>query len=426
MWNSKPALRMFYGVIILSFFGYALAEKKVYLLDQYAPTPEDLAEWEASYQKLVIFSETPEFIGRELTQQDKNVRRYLVDDCAIESIHACQSYIKANRQKILQALPDNPLYWERFWDVVKQENIVSIQAGVENRFVEHSILQPPNYWFYRQLASTGRIEREKSIQLRNAIRNWRRGHQTQAMRMVTAAIEGMGVRHVSFVLAQASRDRDERPLQELGELLQPPLPIDMSHGATFWLEREFTRQRIQHEISKGSHDKEEIEALLAITTDPIQANFLKSWLTDPVEATDRDWDLLAERFIPQSTMSWEDQWKSGLKSIEHNEPEQHSIDASVANVYLSYIQAERSMNFSYFLYPALVDIYSGRASPGPPARPAPSLWRWDWRDSEKTELCLISENRKVLESLDFGANATHAEFCVEYFDEEAVEALYAD
>lgn len=105
---------LIYGLVGTSTFALA-EEAPEYYLDQFAPSAEERAGWQDARQLFEEFLATPEFIGRDLTDQDNKVHAALDDACVLQTdIKACEIHIRQHRAQILTALPDNPLYWLRF------------------------------------------------------------------------------------------------------------------------------------------------------------------------------------------------------------------------------------------------------------------------------------------------------------------------
>ena len=170
----------------------ALGDASKNLLDQFAPTPEELERWEEDATKLIAFGETPQFFSHTLTGADEAVRVDLEKACQLKTFLECRDYIRSNRQKILRAMPDNPVYWERFWSVMNLPNIVYLQPDT-SKVVEgtNQVIQASYYWFYRSLAARGRLDFAEAATLFKGARNWRIGHQTLIARMIGIAINGI-------------------------------------------------------------------------------------------------------------------------------------------------------------------------------------------------------------------------------------------
>ena len=391
------------------------------LLDAYAPSEEELALWAEEFERLVQFDKAPEFINRELSDEDEKIRGELEVACTTKTFVDCQAYIRANRQRVLMALPDNSRYWELFWEVLRAPNLLDLSRPADELAIgQQRLMQSTYWWFYRDLAQDGRVEIEHAVVLQSAVRRWRAGHQTLIGRMITIAMQHIAFDQMSFAMAQTSRDRELRQLDEITRATRPIYVSDMSWGPLLWVEREWS---IGASLASWEAPTEiDIQTALIESAGAIDEATLRSMFEDPAPFWRGGSDLLARHYLPVSTVPWGTYWSDGLPPIDEEKFSENPLTLIIAPSYDSYLTTDRAAHFRVILFPALADIYAGRVSPGMPARPAPPHWRWAWQTGDQPELCLVGDD--IHPSVRLMPDQPAERWCVDYYDEASVERLY--
>lgn len=422
--TKVQAIYATFAIIVLLFAHCSYAQQPHRLfLDEYAPTEDELAQWAENLELLVKFGEVPEFLGREISDRDKDVRAELEQACVVQSFVDCQAYMRTNRLSVMRAMPDNPLYWEHFWQLLKLSNLLDLSRSMTEQMDGHQrLLMTTYWWFYRDLADDGRLEIDRALALQEAISRWLTSHQTLITRMIAVAMQGIAFDQMSFAMAQASRDRDIKQLNQLAQATRPVNAADMSWGPILWAELEWGIRTVLKDRAKNPSSEMDIRAALAQTAGEAEDSAMRMMLQDPETFLRRNNDVLARHYVPISTMPWADYWSKGIPPIDEQDFDVPSFALIGAPAYESYITVERAARFQMFLFPALADIYAGRVSPGIPARPAPAHWRWDWQEGRQPKLCLIGD--EIHPTTRQMPHESAEQLCVEYYDEAAVEQLH--
>lgn len=414
------------GLLFLSATPSTSAEQETYyLLDQFAPTEQQMGDWAESYAALVKFAETPEFVGREITKCEKNIRDRL------ESCHAelpeCHERIVVDRPRLLRAFPDNPAYWERFWQVIENGTFgpAPYTKGAYS-YPEQALLEGVKNWFSHNLIADGRIDVDKLRRIRIFFRNALQEPHNLVQRMIYIAIQGIALDQTSWALAQASRDRDSEQLRALEKTLAPFNTAQRSWGGMLWAERAYGQAFIANNPNDIARLREEAQNLLPTLGESEQSAQYRVYVKDPAQSHLTYLDLVAELWIPLSSMPWNQLWTEGFAAFDDDvsKIERHPWASYSTTAWRAYLQTEHSAHLATQLLPALADIYAGRVSPGPPSRPAPKNWHWDWVETGHSQVCLTSDHPVVKRSVDFSDGERPARFCINYYDEKTIEALY--
>ena len=426
-----------FALLVSTLITSVVAEEKVYLLDQYAPTSEQLAEWEESHDKLVHFEATPEYSNRDVSKTDHKIRGELTDNCFSKTLNICQKYIKANRVAVLDALPNNPLYWQRFWDYIDSGPGSNLQSSGDSSSYPQALFHAADYWFYRELIQYGKVDGDRGIAIQRFISKARKAPHSLKTRMIAITLQVFTQKQISFLMAQFDRDRDTVRLRRLGQLLRPPTVEEISWASLLWWERENqikqnfelypeTMKELSANPGQALKNFEEIASEAGRVLEPKHIEMAKILDKGPKVALSEGMDALAEIFIPQSTLPWQHQWEYGLPGVARGQLEPYALQAIAAAGYQTNLLGERIHHFTLHLYPALADIYAGRVSPGLPSRPPPAHWRWLWLEGEHPQLCLVSDSVQAKEAEYFHEQDGEARVCEHYFDASFVEAFYVE
>lgn len=412
------------SAILTSSINLAAADKP-YFLDQYAPTQEELHTWAENYKAFLTFGSTPKFLNEAQTENQEKVRDVLLYRCPNRTFTECQSFIRSFRCAVRTALPDNPLYWKRFWTVVEAENMITLKQDWANELKTSVALMDAFYYAqYKDLAADGRVNVENAIRLMRAARNWRSGYQSGIDKQSSTAFQGIIRNYMSLALAEANRSRDNEQMHELAELLRPPNPDELSWGPQFWLEREVSLTALV-ELPANEQDVQDVfEAdFSGMGLSELDAEQISNAITeDPMAWSKKGWDMIARHYDQEIQKSWSDFWSEGTNEIDNEHISHYPYHAIVGLTIAQPLTFHRESYFWLYLYPPLIDIYTGKASPGIPSRPAPDLWRWDWEESPQPRLCLVSNEFKI--NLSFKKSDGEYRLCIDYYDEKTVEALY--
>ena len=405
------------SITLLLFTGIESSAEDL-LIDQYAPTQEEIALWEENAALLVALDKTSPNIS-PLSKDQQSVLHELDKACEQDLSHECQTHIKAHRVKLLSVLPDNPRYWQYFWSIVEASNFLHLDFGNPG-LGTNTLIEASRYWFYRDLADDGEIDIERMLYLQQGIRNWRTGHQTILMRMIAVGMHMITSNQVSFAMAQASRQRDLQALNQLLNVAKPASLAEMSFGPVFWAEREYTLRNTHQWMDDEPISDVDVEYAMSLAENAAEQESIRLLVEDPKQFHAADLDLIAQHYVPYSTTPWATYWIQGIPRVPEGFFPRLSFAAISAPAYGNYVETDRFGHFRSFLIPPLFDIYTGAASPGVPARPAPAHWQWVWYDGEQPLLCLSTD--KIHPSThDF--KKTPYEVCINYYDEKAVEAL---
>ncbi|MEM7000260.1 MAG: hypothetical protein AAF529_05695 [Pseudomonadota bacterium] len=388
-----------------------------YFLDQFAATADQRASWQAGMDAFARFAATDEFIGRRADQTDSATREALDEHCLV-SRQTCLVHISNNRAAILSALPSNPLYWQNFWALF--EHNIGTHPGHEIHAQNLKLLEGMKWWYLRDLADDGQLNLDQLMTVFEGLSFWLAEHHTIISRNIYRALQMEMRDQISFAMGQASRQRDTDALLRLSAATQPIPPAALSVGQIFWLERDYARHNYLLELDEdGTID---VEARLLDAPPDMDLNVARSLLEDPEGFVNRDLDILAQHYVPQSTMSWSRYWREGISVVDESAFELPIYGAVIGPSYASYINSDRHAVFGQFLLQALADIYAGRVSPGLPARPAPSLWRWQWVAEAPSKLCLVSDEIHAKTRLT--QQRPFERKCVIYYDERTIESVH--
>ena len=392
-----------------------------YYLDQFAPSAEERAGWQEARQLFNEFVATPEFIGREVSEQDINVRADLDKACTYEiDMKGCQAYIRQHRFQILTALPDNPLYWQRFWALLQVNPHTFLDSDDRP---DYQRLMPATYWwFYRDLARDGRLEIDDALALQTGLNHWLKSHHTLIGRMMTIAMRGIAFRQINYAMAQASRDRDESALRELTKLSAMRPFEEVSFGKMLWMEREYGVAYLEKIIASPEWQSADIDTLIYERPPELDPKIARELLANPVAFQKSDADIFAKHYVAESFKPWGQYWSEGVAHLSDEGSGLSLLNASSATAYTAYLATDRYSNFIYTVFAALSDIYTGRASPGLPGRPPPTHWRWEWQEDAVPMICLVSETLHPTTRQGTEEDGV-AKLCLEYFDEQFVSAF---
>ncbi|MEM7100878.1 MAG: hypothetical protein AAF541_21645 [Pseudomonadota bacterium] len=399
------------------------AEQLEFELDRYAPQAEDLAQWIDNYHLVIEMGQTPEHLNRAFSEEDRAVAKALEVACEMQLLASCLMHIKTNRFAILQALPTNPMYWSKFWQVVELPNFSHLSH--ENDDLTNGmrrLIQNANWWYYRTLAMNGEVDTDKLLSMQAALNRWRSGHQTLIHRMYAWAIQGIAFNQLSHAMAQAGRSRNSELLRALSAASRPLSLASMAWGPVVWMEREAALDNLERFDSDAPLTEEELQQALVNVPLESQARSLELLYADKKHFLKNDYDNLALQVIPNSTIPWPEYWLNGLPQIQLGH-ESLSLLAIGASAYNQYVTAERNVNFRMHLFAALADIYSGAVSPGPPARPAPESWRWEWVEGERQRVCLIGDD---IHPSTRETNMEIERWCVDFYSDEDIEVLLVE
>ena len=388
-----------------------------YFLDQFAPSEQEQAGWQEAQAVYRKFAATPEFVGGEITKQQLQVRADLEDACMI-TFKDCQTFLKLNRNKILHALPDNPMYWRRFWEIL-EVNVHTFSDSDD--FPDYQPLIPATmYWFYRDLLLDGELDGDKALALQKGLNLWLTSHRNLIGHVMTIAMRGIALQQMNYAMAQASRNRDEEALAALIQANRPPTLSEISFGPTIWMEREPNIAALESLITEPAWLEGDWQALELNPPPDMDPAVLLRFSKDPTSFYLRDTDLLAKHYVPESIKPWDLYWSEGVDEINAADYEVEFLSALIGPAYAAYIATTRYSVFHAHVFDALADIYTGRASPGLPGRPAPTHWRWDWQEGPYPKVCLVNDSAHP--STKEGSKGP-LEMCLEYYDEKAVEVL---
>ena len=320
------------------------ADESEYFLDQYAPSAEERAGWQEARDVYESFVATDEFVGRTLTDHDEKIRNEIEEACTY-NFKDCQAYILQNRSSLLRALPDNPLYWQRFWEILKVNPHTFLDT---DDYPDYQRLIPATYWwFYRDIAQDGQLDIENILALQSGLDHWHTSHHTLIGRMMTIAMRGISLTQISYAMAQASRDRDEQILRELIQSAAP-LPLkEISFGKTFWMEREFSVKSLAGYISSPDSQTLLQDALVYDLAPDQDPEFLRQFLSDPITVYKSGVDILARHWVSESTKPWNRYWSEGINPIRDEDFQVGFLSAIGAPAYGAYITTDRFTGFSY-------------------------------------------------------------------------------
>lgn len=414
------------GLVLLSLtcvsnMGFSEASQ-TFLLDRYAPTAVELSGWPDDGLLLAEFGQEAEFEDREASTVDKKIRYSLELECATKTFIECRAFINANRKAILHALPDNPRYWALFWQVAKIPNLVDFSLNPSQQLDDYARLINASYWwFFRDLAHSGNVDIEHALAMQQAARNWSTGHGTLLARTIGLAVQGIVFNQMSFAMAQMSNKHNKDQLKKLIRLLKPHKLTELSLGPVFWVEQEWQLRSMRDELSSSPSSEIDIDAARIETFGLVDESELRLMIDDPERFHKSGWNVIAEHYLPISTMPWDGYWQEGVPPPDQERFDKLSQAAVVAPAYGGYIVSERIVHFHLFLFSALGEIYAGKTSPGLPSLPAPDHWHWRWVNGAQPKLCLVADN--IHPSTNPMGVESGVELCVEYYDAAALASV---
>lgn len=420
-WNRSAALfALLSGLTIGATAPATASETQRTLLERIAPSEAELQRWQANAARRLLLLDIPEFTDRSATQEDRAVRNALFEQCFAGSFNQCARHLQANRKALLQALPSNPDYWSAFWKFVSQPNMLDLETDFRRTHEgREQFFKASRWWLIRDLIDNGLLQIDRIVALERAIRILGSGFRQVMDRTYALAMRQDISTWASLAAAQASRSADPSALEALARTFQPVAGESLSWGATFWAENEQSvRLNKQLETTPDPADIIDFRNLVTHFDSELSAEEIERLTEDPALYITMGNSRVAEHYERYSSQSWEAYWSNGVTPFSDADAGIFILAAVAAPAYAGYIESERQAQFATQLYPALLDIYQGKTSPGVPARAAPKHWRWEWRKGSPDQLCLSSD--EIHQSTVSHGTDLPLTICIEYFSNSPV------
>jgi hypothetical protein len=318
-----------------------------------APAAERLEHWE-HFRRYQQFESVAAFADGE----DEATAKRLSKECGSID-RRCLMYLRNHPEHARKALPDRGQYWEAFNGVLRSEPVPPELYPLDHAMPGLSRVVEASIAWARHRVLDGKID---LWTLRGYLAAHRRRLAVSNLlidKMIFAATVGITLPLLN--LSMAERGTDASGAAELDDLLEPLSPDERSLRRVLAGELAFSRRSLRK---------------LAKDDPPMLHGSLVQLEGELAEA----YELIGSR----SAADWEDFWRNGL-GIGSGD---YSVLLQVALPAMdSYAVNLRYLDAQLYVLRALRDVYEGRVSPGPPARPAPFAWRWHW-DFDAMRLCL--------------------------------------
>ncbi len=366
--------------------------------------PETLA---AAREALKGFNETPPFLT---TRTDREERAQTLENECYMVRPECFTYLRHNRVHALQALPDNPLYWQNLLSFLAtrptglDRDAQGVRATQNPRYDLTRLLKAFQNWPLRELLLHGEIDAGRLAEMVGHLRRLRAQSATLYERVLYIAGHGILLSWVPVSMAAAADRFDDDGLAALHRELTPLSVQERRYDQIFVNESALVgsasasmptidEYRAQYGDISGYEYEQQMRFAAAYVEFFPQMGELIARLSELDEISfwqeGPQWPP-EDVGMPQEAFEYVDTWKY-------------------------HVAMEMAFNVSVRVYQALGEIYGGLVSPGLPARPAPIPWRWNWEVDTRT-LCL--------EGVDLHPQAlslTHNEkYCYRYYDAAAV------
>ncbi|MEM7077789.1 MAG: hypothetical protein AAF513_04075 [Pseudomonadota bacterium] len=218
-----------------------------------APT----SEAEENGVALARFAATTAFLHSHPQQEEQ--LSALQEACEGTSARRCLPYILNNRLAVLQALPDNPAYWQAYRAVLADDayNPLPCLMRAQNpnecdRFSElHKIMGATQQWIWYQLAKQGAVSASDFVAIYDHISRHNRQSPTLTNKMIDVAQLGTLHANINMLMALAGAREDVARIQTLRGALRPFDQQARSIRAALDGERRYVSAAINHARSQA-------------------------------------------------------------------------------------------------------------------------------------------------------------------------------
>ena len=392
------------GLLLCSLWmGYALAEEPAaqVSIEELADTYEFLspAEIKAGRDALARLNSTPRYIvhADEREQWETDVQM----QCEGMPPTDCFRFLRSQPATVLRGVPDSPIYWQRYWEVIDATPI-GFEADVEPdgpRYDYREMLSSGNNWYLRDLAREGHIDPDKVHRYLTGVRRVYGRMESLLHQIYYLAFIGQGMLPWSYAMAEASARSDSSEMRRLMTLVRP---MDEAEADFLRVVVGESWLMMQNLPDGGDWDTE---------------HFLRSYLLSADELSDlgsagskyleQYAETLLSAAVETQAKGWSQFWREGSVNVDARLEDNPLIDTGWGDAYGYYEVSHRLQENLFTVARAVGEMYQGIVSPGLPGRPAPDHFRWEWM--EDSVLCL-EPTSTIHPSL-----SAHA-MCVPYLD----------